>query len=143
MEDVNLNDYKNEKNKSFYAIMLAERKDIKIVKSKKLGRYVFVKDTQGLTEEEEEIYRAKTEARFGGLFENLNMNKFDAQYANVIFIVRRVVLLYAMLWMESRSFLQVMIYMIMSLVNLLYIGYSMPFIEKRSNCVELIDEATV
>jgi hypothetical protein len=83
------------------------------------------------------------EARFGGLYENLNMYKFDAQYANVIFIVRRVVLLYAMLWMGDRSWLQVMIYMIMSLMNLVYIGYSLPFVEERSNVVELIDEATI
>ena len=71
------------------------------------------------------------------------MYKFDAQYANVIFILRRVVLLYAMLWMGDRSWLQVMFYMMLSLMNLVYIGYSLPFINKRSNLVELIDEATI
>jgi hypothetical protein len=48
---VSLVDYKRDsKHKSLYAIMLAERHDIKIMYSKKLGKNVFVKDTQGLTE---------------------------------------------------------------------------------------------
>jgi len=61
----------------------------------------------------------------------------------VIFIFRRVVLLYVMLWMGDRSWLQVIIFMLLSLMNLIYIGYSMPFVEKRSNIVELVDEATI
>ena len=48
-----------------------------------------------------------------------------------------------MLWMGGRSWLQVMFYMMLSLMNLVYIGYSLPFINKRSNLVELIDEATI
>ena len=127
----------------FYAITLAERHDIKIMHSRKLGKNLFVKDMQGLTEEEEEEFRERMEARFGGLYENLNMYKFDAQYANAIFIVRRVVLLYAMLWIGDRPWLQVMLYTVMSLMNLIYIGYSMPFVEKRSNVVEIIDECTI
>ena len=66
---MSLVDYKrDDKHKSFYAITLAERHDIKIMHSKKLGKNVFVKDTQGLTEEEEEEFKNKMEARFGGLY---------------------------------------------------------------------------
>lgn len=61
----------------------------------------------------------------------------------MIFIFRRVVLLYVMLWMGDRSWLQVIIFMLLSLMNIIYIGYSMPFVEKRSNIVELVDEATI
>jgi hypothetical protein len=45
--------------------------------------------------------------------------------------------------MGDRSWLQVIIFMLLSLMNIIYIGYSMPFIEKRSNIVELVDEATI
>lgn len=61
----------------------------------------------------------------------------------MIFILRRIVLLYVMLWMGDRSWLQVIIFMLLSLMNIIYIGYSMPFVEKRSNIVELVDEATI
>ena len=111
--------------------------------SRRLGKNVFIKDTQGVTNEEEEEWMERIEARFGGLYENLNIYKFDAQYANVIFIFRRVVLLYIMLWMGDRSWLQVIIFMLLSLMNIIYIGYSMPFVKKRSNIVELVDEATI
>ena len=61
----------------------------------------------------------------------------------MIFILRRIVLLYVMLWMGDRSWLQVIIFMLLSLMNIIYIGYSMPFVKKRSNIVELVDEATI
>ena len=48
-----------------------------------------------------------------------------------------------MLWMGDRSWLQVIIFMLLSLMNIIYIGYSMPFVKKRSNIVELVDEATI
>jgi len=39
---------------------------------------VFIKDTAGFTEEEEEKWLETTEKRYGGLYENLNMYKIDA-----------------------------------------------------------------
>jgi hypothetical protein len=46
--------------------------------SRRLGKNVFIKDTQGVTDEEEEEWMERIEARFGGLYENLNIYKFDA-----------------------------------------------------------------
>ena len=46
--------------------------------SKRFGKYFFTKDTQGVTDEQEEEWMEKIEARFGGLYENLNIYKFDA-----------------------------------------------------------------
>jgi len=45
--------------------------------------------------------------------------------------------------MKDNPWLQVMIFMILSLINLIYIGYSMPFVEGRNNFVEVIDEVTI
>jgi len=33
--------------------------------------------------------------------------------------------------------------MVLSLMNLVYIGYSMPFVEGRNNFVEIFDEITI
>jgi len=60
-----------------------------------------------------------------------------------MFVFRRIVLLYAMFMMNDRPWLQVMIFMVLSLINLIYVGYSMPFYEKRNNVVEIIDESTI
>ena len=46
--------------------------------SRRLRKNVFIKDTQGVTDEEEEEWMERIEARFGGLYENLNIYKFDA-----------------------------------------------------------------
>ena len=62
----------------YFSILLAERHDIKIMYSRRLGKNVFIKDTQGITDEEEEEWMERIEARFGGLYENLNIYKFDA-----------------------------------------------------------------
>jgi hypothetical protein len=77
---VSLIDYRRDigKQKSYYSILLAERHDIKIMYSRRLGKNVFIKDTQGVTDEEEEEWMERIEARFGGLYENLNIYKFDA-----------------------------------------------------------------
>jgi len=61
----------------------------------------------------------------------------------VVYIVRRIVLLYAMFQLADRPWLQVMIFMVLSLMNLIYIGYSMPFVEGRNNFVEIFDEVTI
>jgi len=39
---------------------------------------VFLKDTGGYTEEQEEKWLEQIEKRYGGLYENLNMYKIDA-----------------------------------------------------------------
>lgn len=77
---MSLIDYRRDvgKHKSYYSILLAERHDIKIMYSRRLGKNVFIKDTQGVTDEEEEEWMERIEARFGGLYENLNIYKFDA-----------------------------------------------------------------
>jgi len=48
-----------------------------------------------------------------------------------------------MFMMSDRPYLQVMIFMVMSLANIMYIGYSFPFAELRANYVEILDEATI
>jgi len=57
--------------------------------------------------------------------------------------VRRVVLLYVMFMLSDKPYLQVMVFMVLSLMNLIYIGYSFPFAESRANYVEILDEATI
>jgi len=45
--------------------------------------------------------------------------------------------------MADRPYLQVMLFMVLSQLNLIYIGYSKPFVDKRNNFVEMFDEATI
>jgi len=52
--EVSLEDYKNLKGHSYFAIFLAEKKLVKIMQNKETKKIVFVKDTGGFTEEEEE-----------------------------------------------------------------------------------------
>jgi len=45
--------------------------------------------------------------------------------------------------MPDRPYMQVMVFMVLSQMNLIYIGYSLPFVEDRNNFVEIFDEATI
>jgi hypothetical protein len=87
----------------YQADVLNQYKDIKIIYNKKDLRHQFViaKDNSVY----EKHYREVFEKRYGSLTEALNMYKYVSQYAHVIFILRRVILLYAMLQLFERPWL--------------------------------------
>ena len=94
-----------------------------------------IEQMQRIFENESKLF-----ATYGTLFEGLDLSKRSAILYNLIFFARRLILCYVAMFLGRFSWLQIIIFVVCSQLNLLYLAYAAPFEDTSSNFIEQVNE---
>ena len=102
--------------------------------------YVWLK---GILNNFKELQSRRVKSIYGFLYENNKTDcKINAVY-NIIFITRRFLTVIVIVFLREFSYFQLLILIIFSLLNLIYLVVMKPMLTKSENKIEIIDEICI
>ena len=82
----------------------------------------------------------KKYAMYGTFIDGLDLSKRSVILFNLIFIVRRLVMCYVAVFLDEYPWLQIIIFVVTSQLNLLYLAYAAPFDSYQRHFTEQLNE---
>ena len=83
------------------------------------------------------------EDAYGVLIEGLKHNDLDFVLFNFYFILRRMVIVLILVWLDEYPFFQCTTMTVLSTINFIYMFSSRPLISRSENRIEIFNEGTI